>query len=79
MALNNKKQSTLEKKGITERGNEISLSHYNKNKAYSESHEDALSDPTNDKKYLGKAFVPPSGVGLRLLGEGAKCVPPEGV
>ena len=54
MALNNKKQSTLETKVIDERNLETQLSHYYKNKAYSESHEDALSDPTNDKKYLGK-------------------------
>jgi hypothetical protein len=54
MALNNKKQSTLERKGIDERNNEIRLSRYSKNEAYSESHENALSDPTNDKKYLGK-------------------------
>lgn len=54
MALNNKKQSSLERKGIDERNKEIVRSDYNKNDAYSETHEDALSNPADDKKYMGK-------------------------
>lgn len=54
MALNNKKQSTLEKKGIEEREREIIHSDYNKNNAYSEEHEDAISNPEDENKYLGK-------------------------
>ena len=44
MALNNSKQSNLEIKGIEERHNEIVRSDYNKNDAYSESHENAISN-----------------------------------
>lgn len=44
MALNNSKQSNLEIKGIEERHNEIVRSDYNTNDAYSESHENAISN-----------------------------------
>lgn len=44
MALNNSKQSNLEIKGIEERHNEIVRSEYNTNDAYSESHENAISN-----------------------------------
>ena len=44
MALNNSKQSNLERKGIEERHNEIVRSDYNTNDAYSESHENAISN-----------------------------------
>lgn len=55
MALNNKKQSNLEQKAINERNNELSRSNYTKkHNEYSESHENALSNPDDDKKYLGK-------------------------
>lgn len=54
MALNNKKQSYLEIKGKEERENEIIRSDYNKNDAYSASHEDALSNPSDKNKPLGK-------------------------
>lgn len=54
MALNNNKQSYLEIKGREERNNEIIRSDYNKNDAYSSSHEDALSDPNRTDKPLGK-------------------------
>lgn len=54
MALNNKKQSALEQKGIEERKVELIRSDYGKNDAYSESHEDALSNPSDEHKALGK-------------------------
>lgn len=54
MALNNKKQSALEQKGIEERKVELIRSDYGKNDAYSESHEDALSNPSDENKALGK-------------------------
>ena len=54
MALNNNKQSYLEIKGREERNNEIIRSDYNKNDAYSSSHEDALSNPDKTDKPLGK-------------------------
>lgn len=44
MALNNSKQSNLERKGIEERHNEIVRSDYNQNDGYSETHKNALSD-----------------------------------
>lgn len=54
MALNNNKQSNLEIKGREERNKEISHSHYDKNRFYSESHEDAISNPSDTNKPLGK-------------------------
>lgn len=54
MALNNNKQSNLEKKGIEQRQIELIRSDYNKLDAYSESHEDALSNPADETKALGK-------------------------
>lgn len=54
MAINNSKQSYLEKKGIEERQKEIIRSDYNINDSYSEEHEDALSNPEDENKYLGK-------------------------
>lgn len=54
MALNNNKQSNLEKKGIEQRQIELIRSDYNKIDAYSESHEDALSNPADETKALGK-------------------------
>lgn len=54
MALNNKKQSNLEIKGIEERDAEIVRSDYNKTNAYSDSHEDAQSHPDDPTKVLGK-------------------------
>ena len=54
MALNNKKQSILEQRGIEERQKELVRSDYNKTDEYSESHEDALSDPNDVNKILGK-------------------------
>jgi hypothetical protein len=54
MALNNTKQSFLEKKGIEERNKEIARSDYGKNNEYSDSHEDAISNPSDKEKYLGK-------------------------
>lgn len=54
MAINNNKQSNLEKKGIEQRHIELVRSDYNKTDAYSESHEDALSNPENETKALGK-------------------------
>lgn len=54
MALNNNKQSHLEIKGREERNKEIIRSDYNKNDFYSESHEDALSNPSDTDKPLGK-------------------------
>jgi hypothetical protein len=68
MALNNKRQSNLEKRGIEERQKEIVRSDYNKIDAYSDSHVDALSNPEDKNKPLGKgtgdgghsAYVPNS-------------------
>ena len=54
MALNNKKQSTLEKKAIEERQRELVRSDYNKLDVYSDSHIDAISDPNAKNKPLGK-------------------------
>lgn len=54
MALNNSKQSVLEQKGIEERNREIIRSDYGKTDAYSEAHIDAISDPNNPNKPLGK-------------------------
>ena len=54
MALNNSKQSNLERKGIEERHIQIVRSDYSANDAYSESHEDALSNPSDKNKILGK-------------------------
>jgi hypothetical protein len=54
MALNNNKQSNLEKKGIEQRQIELIRSDYNKIDAYSESHEDALSNPADETKAQGK-------------------------
>jgi hypothetical protein len=54
MALNNKRQSALEAKGIIERQQEITRSDYNKNDAYSATHEDAISHPDEPEKVLGK-------------------------
>jgi hypothetical protein len=54
MALNNKKQSALEIKGMEERQKELVRSDYSKNNAYSETHEDALSHPDDPTKVLGK-------------------------
>lgn len=54
MALNNKRQSTLEERAIEERHKEIVRSDYNKSDAYSESHEDAISNPSDVNKAQGK-------------------------
>lgn len=54
MALNNKKQSALEVKSMDERHKELVRSDYNKNSAYSEMHEDAISHPDDPTKVLGK-------------------------
>ena len=54
MAINNSKQSNLEKRGAEERKKEIIRSDYNRSDAYSEQHIDALSDPNDETKYLGK-------------------------
>lgn len=54
MALNNKRQTTLEEKAIDERHREIIRSDYNKNDAYSDSHEDAISNPDDETKTMGK-------------------------
>lgn len=54
MAINNKKQSNLERTGMEERRRELVRSDYNKNNAYSASHEDAISDPNRTDKPLGK-------------------------
>jgi len=54
MALNNSKQSNLERKGKIEREQELIRSDYNHNDAYSASHEDAISNPNDEKKIYGK-------------------------
>ena len=54
MALNNSKQSALESKGMEERHREIIRSDYSKNDMYSDSHIDAISDPNDETKALGK-------------------------
>lgn len=54
MAINNKKQSNLEKKGFEQRQVELVRSDYNKNDGYSATHEDALSNPADETKALGK-------------------------
>ena len=48
------KQSNLEKKAIESRHEQIIRSDYNKANAYSAEHEDAISNPTNKNKILGK-------------------------
>jgi hypothetical protein len=53
MASNNK-QSFLEKKAIDERHKEIVRSEYNKSIEYSESHENAISNPDDERSYKGK-------------------------
>lgn len=53
MALNNK-QSNLEIKGIDERHKEIVRSDYNKQDFYDENHIDAMSDPSDETKIMGK-------------------------
>lgn len=53
MAINSK-QSTLESNAINKRKEELVRSDYNINDAYSESHEDALSNPEDTTKALGK-------------------------
>lgn len=50
----NNKQSYLEKQGIEARREQIVRSDYNKADAYSEEHEDALSNPNDKNKALGK-------------------------
>lgn len=52
--VKNTKQSALEVKGISKRHEEIVRSDYNINDAYSETHEDALSNPDDVTKALGK-------------------------
>ena len=54
MALNNKRQSNLELKGMDESHAEIVRSDYNKSNGYSELHEDAQSHPDDPTKVLGK-------------------------
>ena len=54
MAINNSKQSNLEKKGVEERKKEIIRSDYNRSDAYSEEHIDAIWNPDDETKYLGK-------------------------
>ena len=54
MAINNKKQSALEVKGIEERRRELVRSDYNKENGYSNSHIDAISNPEDENKVLGK-------------------------
>lgn len=54
MALNNSKQSNLERKGIEERHSQIIRSDYGKSNEYSASHEDALSNPNDNTKVQGK-------------------------
>lgn len=54
MAINNNKQSTLEKRAIEKRQIELVRSDYNKANEYSDSHEDALSDPEDETKVFGK-------------------------
>lgn len=52
--MSKNKQSTLEAKGIEKRHEELVRSDYNKSDFYSESHEDALSNPEDENKVLGK-------------------------
>ena len=54
MALNNTKQSHLEKKSIEKRQEELVRSEYNKSEEYSDNHENAVSNPLDEKKYHGK-------------------------
>ena len=54
MALNNKKQSNLEVKAIDARHTQTVRSDYNKQDVYSETHEDAISNPEDVNKALGK-------------------------
>lgn len=69
MAINNTKQSNLERKGYEERNVELGRSDYNKKvNEYSDAHIDALSNPEDETKSLGKgtangghqAYVPDS-------------------
>ena len=48
------KQTSLEKKGIEKRGEYAVKNDYSKFDAYSENHKDALSDPNDENKVLGK-------------------------
>ena len=50
----NNKQSSLEKKGIVARHEHLVRSDYNKADGYSAEHEDALSNPENKNKAMGK-------------------------
>lgn len=54
MAINNSKQSNLERRGSEERNVELVRSDYNKANAYSDSHVDALSNPSDESKVHGK-------------------------
>lgn len=54
MAINNNKQSYLEKKGIEARKEQTIRSDYNINDGYSAEHEDAISNPTDKNKVMGK-------------------------
>lgn len=54
MALNNKKQSNLETKALEARHTQIVRSDYSKQDIYSETHEDAISNPEDVNKILGK-------------------------
>lgn len=57
MAINNKKQSNLEKKGFEQRKVELVRSDYNSKDGYSAEHEDALSNPDDENKVLGKGVA----------------------
>lgn len=54
MAINNNKQSYLEKQGMEARREQTIRSDYNKVDAYSAEHEDAISNPEDPTKVLGK-------------------------
>jgi hypothetical protein len=56
MAVNNK-QSYLEKQGIDARREQTIRSDYNKTDFYSEEHQDALSNPADPNKILGKGVT----------------------
>lgn len=51
---NNNKQSYLEKQGIESRREHLVRSDYNKQNGYSAEHEDALSNPSDSNKVMGK-------------------------
>ena len=58
MAINNTKQSNLERKGYEERNVELVRSDYKKKvNEYSDAHIDALSNPEDETKVLGKGVV----------------------